>query len=119
MRWQRGQSGNPGGRPKILRDVQEAARQHTAEAIATLVTIAEDEKAPAAARVSAATVLLDRGWGRPRQDMRVERVDDFDDMSDDELRALVAQRHRELMEAEARSREGSNRKPARVSRKLH
>jgi two-component system, NtrC family, sensor kinase len=33
MKWQKGQSGNPGGRPKVLQEVEEAARQHTPAAI--------------------------------------------------------------------------------------
>jgi len=59
-----GKSGNPGGRPRILADVQEAARKYTAEAMDTLATIMRDDKAPPATRVAAANSLLDRGWGR-------------------------------------------------------
>lgn len=36
-------------------------------ALRTLVGIARQAKAPPAARVSAATALLDRGWGKPSQ----------------------------------------------------
>jgi hypothetical protein len=59
-----GKSGNPGGRPRILANVQEAARQYTAEAMETLANIMRDAKAPPATRVAAANSLLDRGWGR-------------------------------------------------------
>jgi hypothetical protein len=98
MRWQKGQSGNPGGRPKALQEVEEAARRHTPEAIRALAGIANNEKAPPAARVSAAVALLDRAWGRPRQDMRVERVvDEFDRMTDEQLRDLVRLRTIELL----------------------
>jgi hypothetical protein len=38
-RFQKGQSGNPGGRPKIVGEVQELARRYTKEAIETLATI--------------------------------------------------------------------------------
>jgi hypothetical protein len=65
MPFAKGQSGNPGGRPKALGDVQEAARAHTASALATLARIAADSTAPPAAQVAAANALLDRGWGRP------------------------------------------------------
>src|SRR5262249_23670060 len=62
-----GQSGNPAGRPKKHRDfnVEALARQHTPEAIAALVAALEVPRE----RVAAAQVLLDRGWGRPRQSL--------------------------------------------------
>jgi hypothetical protein len=52
---------------KIISDVKAAAREMTPEALATLRTVMNDPKAPPAARVGAATVVLDRGWGRPTQ----------------------------------------------------
>jgi hypothetical protein len=67
MKFQPGQSGNPGGRPKVIAEVQALAREHTADAIETLATIMLDKKASAAARVSAASVLLDRGYGKALQ----------------------------------------------------
>ena len=66
-RFQPGQSGNPRGRPKRDHDVAELARTHTAGAIATLAEIMTDRTVLPAARVSAATALLDRGWGRAPQ----------------------------------------------------
>src|SRR6266496_6518616 len=65
--FQKGQSGNPGGRPRVLGDVQELARQKSPEAICTLAEIMQNEKAPPAARVAAANSLLDRGYGKPMQ----------------------------------------------------
>ena len=65
--WKKGQSGNPGGRPKVIAEVKELARAHTGEAIQTLVSIMTNAKAAPAARVSAANALLDRGYGKPLQ----------------------------------------------------
>ena len=62
-----GQSGNPNGRPKVVADVQNAAREHSTEAIKTLSDIMNNPKAPPAARISAACALLDRGYGKPSQ----------------------------------------------------
>ena len=67
MPWVKGQSGNPGGRPKEEVDIRKLARSRGKEAIDTLYTIMRDEKAPPAARIAAATALLDRGYGRPEQ----------------------------------------------------
>jgi Family of unknown function (DUF5681) len=65
--FKKGQSGNPGGRPKVVAEVKELARKHTGKAIETLVSIMANPKAAPAARVSAANALLDRGYGRPAQ----------------------------------------------------
>ena len=80
-KWTKGQSGNPGGRPKALGDIREIARKHTREAIKTLVTVMQTPKATDQARVHAATALLDRAWGRPAQTIRasVERDTDVDE----------------------------------------
>lgn len=66
-----GQSANRGGRPKVVREVHEIARQYAALAIRTLVEIAGDARKPAAARNFAAVALLDRGFGRPHQSIAV------------------------------------------------
>jgi len=66
MPWQKGQSGNPGGRPKVVGEIRDLARQHTATAIDTLVQVCKSGESESA-RVAAAQVLLDRGWGRPLQ----------------------------------------------------
>jgi hypothetical protein len=79
--WKRGQSGNRGGHPKrsatieahkIIADVKAAARELTPQALGTLQEIMEDKKAPPAARVTAATEILSRGWGRPATRLEAE-----------------------------------------------
>ena len=60
----KGQSGNPGGRPKDEARVAELAQSYTAEAIDTLVELmryGKDDRV----RGTAAQALLDRGWGKP------------------------------------------------------
>jgi hypothetical protein len=71
--WQAGQSGNPKGAPKRSngRTLQELAREHTEEALKTLV-VAMRFKGPQ--QVPAAIAVLDRGWGRPAQ--RIETQSD-------------------------------------------
>jgi hypothetical protein len=86
----KGVSGNPGGRPKVLGDVQELAREQSPQAINTLAKIMNDEKTPPAARVAAANALLDRGYGKPTQPISktVAKVDPSS-MSDEELAAIA------------------------------
>jgi hypothetical protein len=78
----KGQSGNPGGRPKLLSEVQELARAHTAENLEGLMEIARNAKSPAQARVAARVAVLDRAWGKPGQsvDLNMNPADELDEM---------------------------------------
>src|SRR5271155_3491364 len=87
MKFRPGQSGNPGGRPKVLGEVQELARQRAPEIIVELARLALKAKSETA-RISAARELLDRGYGRSRQSMEIsvpagdpirELLDDIDE----------------------------------------
>jgi hypothetical protein len=69
-KFRKGESGNPGGRPKVLADVQELARQQAPSAIVELARLALKAKSETA-RIAAIRELLDRGYGRPRQAMEV------------------------------------------------
>ena len=80
-----GQSDNPGGRPKVLRNLQELAREHTEDAIKVLVRALKVPRE----RVAAAGALLDRGYGRPLQTQNVRVIRRIEDLSDEELAALA------------------------------
>ena len=63
-----GHSGNPGGRPRDEHKLAELARSYTSEAVETLVELmrfGKDERV----RGTAAQALLDRGWGKPKQEL--------------------------------------------------
>jgi hypothetical protein len=80
MPFVKGQSGNPGGKSKVVmpdgRTLTDLAREHTAKSVEALVDVLDDAEASHAAKVSAATALLDRGWGRPKQDLGIEMKSD-------------------------------------------
>jgi hypothetical protein len=52
---------------KATADIRSLARAQTELAIRTLTGVCGSGTAPAAARVSAASALLDRGWGKAAQ----------------------------------------------------
>jgi hypothetical protein len=95
MPFEKGKSGNPGGRPKVVGEVQALAREYASGAVETLRGIMENIEAPPAARITAAIAILDRGFGRPHQTSEIVTVQKpVSEMSDEELIARI----RELQE---------------------
>lgn len=66
-RFQKGVSGNRGGRKRLPDDLKDALRAACPEALRVLVSVLEDEKARDADRLRAAEIILDRGYGKPTQ----------------------------------------------------
>jgi Family of unknown function (DUF5681) len=108
-----GVSGNPDGRPKrpetiearrVVADVKAAARELTLDAMDTLKLVMKDPKAPPAARVGAATAILDRGWGKPTQPIEAN-VNWTDSISLEEKEAMLA-----VLEAVKAARAGDQKK---------
>jgi hypothetical protein len=56
--------------PRAVTEIRSIARSHTRTAIKVLVGIMSSEAATAAARVTAANAILDRGWGKPPQSLQ-------------------------------------------------
>jgi hypothetical protein len=92
--FKKGQSGNPGGRPKAVESLVELAREFTQLSVDTLVELVGDSKSNAAVRVSAAKELLDRGWGKAPQTSNVNVTTKRSalDWSTDELVATISER---------------------------
>lgn len=65
MAFKKGQSGNPGGRPKEDNEVRDLARKHTKRAIERLAFWMDSDNPKAS--VAASQALLDRGYGKPAQ----------------------------------------------------
>lgn len=73
--WQKGKSGNPGGRPKVVEEIRDLCRAHTVDTVKRLVEIAKGENDQAS--VAAIKELHDRGWGRPQQTVTMDVKGDF------------------------------------------
>ena len=71
-------------RPLALR-----ARDHTGKALQTLVNTMDDPMATAAAKVSAAIALLDRGWGKPTERHELVSLSAIAELSDEDLRNAI------------------------------
>lgn len=83
-----GKSGNPqghNGTSIASGQLKKLCRQHTNDAIATLLSIMHDDVAPHHARISAAGILLDRGYGKAVQQVETGGPGAFESLQDDEL----------------------------------
>jgi hypothetical protein len=72
------------------RELRQVAREHTGAALETLVKVCTTS-ASDAARVSAANALLDRGYGKPVQQIESGSPGDFSHLTDEELDAMIAE----------------------------
>ena len=74
MPFKKGQSGNPGGRPKEVAEVRRLAQEHGPAAIDCLAKLMDSDSDRT--RVAACEALLNRGYGRPPQSLTVAGDDD-------------------------------------------
>jgi hypothetical protein len=72
------------------RELREAAREFTDGALKTLAAICKEGQSETA-RVSAASALLDRGYGKPGQQVNVDMTTHYDRMDEDQLRERTAE----------------------------
>jgi hypothetical protein len=86
-------SRNPRGRPKKDYDLAQKAQAHAQECIDTLVEVMKDTSATPSARVSAASEILDRGFGKAPQSLDVEHKVTLSDAFEEFIRKLNGQQH--------------------------
>ena len=67
-----GRSGKHHSPKKSPTDVCSLARSHTERAVQVLAQIMNCDAQPGMTRVTAAKVLLDRGWGKPNESHRID-----------------------------------------------
>lgn len=65
MAFQKGQSGNPGGRPKLEGVIAEMARKASPEALERLIHWSKSDDPRAS--IPASSAILDRAIGKPKQ----------------------------------------------------
>ena len=106
QQFQPGQSGNPGGRPKLGVALADKVRKATKDGnaiVKLLVEIAEGGlEAKISDRLAAAEMLLSRGWGKAVTQMEVtadvQVQHSISDFNTAELRELVAMRKKLIEE---------------------
>lgn len=59
----------PTEKPGTKSEVKELAQSYTVEVMNQLLDITRDPDANTSARVAAGNILLDRGWGKPQQEI--------------------------------------------------
>lgn len=69
MKFQKGVSPNPGGRPKVPEDVKQLWREHTPEAVQKVVSIMRNKRVAPSIQLSAAQTIIERAYGRPSQEV--------------------------------------------------
>ena len=72
--FEKGVSGNPGGRPKDAFKIAEYARQFSTEAIDKIVAVMRNPEADLRAVIAAAVAILDRGIGKPMQPTQQQQL---------------------------------------------
>lgn len=65
--FEKGQSGNPGGRPKEAIRFSELAKEHSERALQILIDALESSNEKI--RITAASMILDRAYGKPMQEI--------------------------------------------------
>lgn len=80
---------NPNGRPQSIAELRKLARSHTVECIEKLIEMVRDPFTDGKVKCTAIGMLLDRGYGRPQQQIEVGGPGAFQNMTDSELQEFA------------------------------
>jgi len=89
-----GQSGNPKGRPPKSHCARDIAAKHARKAFRALSEVLSDKEAPPAARVSAASQILDRAFGKAPQSLEVTQTVGLSEAFEDVIKQIGAEKRR-------------------------
>lgn len=98
--WKPGQTGNPGGRPKMPPEEREAWRALAIKSRVKLDELLDDPETPIQMIPKIAEIANNRAWGTPMQSVELTGADGgplaFSDLSDEDLdrrmRAIMAEK---------------------------
>lgn len=79
------------------RQLREKARRMTPDLFEKIEEIANDEEQPAAARLQAASIILDRGYGKAAQPVEVHQGNIFEEMDEEDLDGYILDNAREFV----------------------
>jgi hypothetical protein len=88
-RFQKGESGNPGGRPKLPAEMREMFQSKAPEAFEVLTRHLQSSDPRIA--ITAASAILDRAYGKPAQPIDANITSRFDHLSDEQIVARLDQ----------------------------
>jgi len=102
--FEKGQSGNPNGRPKKVQTVAQLAEENSEKALRKLIKLMDSDKDQVA--LAAAQAVLDRAMGKPKQSMDVNaNRKNAADYNESELLAIAGLGRSRAHQAEQGERE--------------
>ncbi len=88
--FQKGQIANPGGRTKKDIELEEHARLHAKEALDVLIREMRCDGNSAGDRIRAANTVIERAYGKPKEQVTLTHVRTISERPDTELEAIIA-----------------------------